>query len=77
MLIKRFLQDTTTPSQLLKGNLNKPQRQRQQERQKTKGLMSPTMALQVRFDDYCVDLERHSYCWCLFTIYTEKPVGRQ
>ena len=38
----------------LVGTLSKPRRQRQRERHKTKGLMSRTIAVHVRYNSWCI-----------------------
>ena len=54
------------------GNLSKPRRQRQRERRQTKGLMSRTMAVHVRYESLYISLpfsakqQREMTKFCVF-----------
>ena len=42
------------------GNLSKPRRQRQRERRQTKGLMSRTIAVHVRYKSLYISLQNNN-----------------
>ena len=51
-----FLTESSAMLSLLLGSFSKSRRRRQRERQQTKGLMSRTMVLHVRFDSLYISL---------------------